>query len=240
MTIPNILFFLCSSFLGSVIQAVSGFGFGIFVMTLFPYILPSSTSTALSSMLSLASSTVLTIRLRDKCNWKRIAMPIIGYFIVSSVAISISVQSADDIYKKLLALVLIGLAVYFLFFSQRIKIPPTPLMGLLAGAIGGILGGFFAMGGPPVVLYLLNTGDDNDQYMVNIQTYFTVTNAYSFVVRAANGIITGEVMLWWCLGVPAMMLGVYVGRKLFKRLNPAMLKKIVYFYMAISGVIMLF
>ena len=239
MTLTTLLIFLAATFTGSTIQAVSGFGFGIFVMTIFPYILPSATCAALSTMLSVTSSVYIAIKLRKSCNYRRIALPILAYFAVSFVAISLSAVSPDAILKKCLAVVLIVLSIYFLFFSAKIKIKPTPAAGLTAGALGGILGGFFATGGPPIVVYLLNASEDNEHYLADIQTYFAITGIYSTVVRAAKGLITGQVLGWWVIGMAAMFAGVLCGRALFKRLKPAMLKKIVYCYMAVSGVIML-
>lgn len=158
---------------------------------------------------------------------------------VSFIAISLSTVSPDAILKKCLAVALILLSIYFLFFSARIKIKPTPVAGLIAGGLSGLLGGFFAMGGPPIVVYLLNASEDNDQYIADIQTYFAITNIYSTAVRAAKGLVTEEVLLWWCIGIAAMLLGLWLGRVLFKRLNPVTLKKVVYCYMAVSGVLML-
>lgn len=239
MTLTSILIFLAATFTGSTIQAVSGFGFGIFVMTIFPYILPSATCAALSTMLSMTSSVYLAIRLRKSCNYRRIALPILAYFVVSFAAISLSAVSSDAILKKCLAVALIVLSIYFLFFSAKIKIKPSPLAGIIAGSLGGILGGLFATGGPPIVVYLLNASEDNEHYLADIQTYFAVTGVYSTIVRATKGLITTQVMGWWAIGMAAMLLGVLCGRALFKRLNPTMLKKVVYCYMAVSGVIML-
>ena len=67
MTLTTLLIFLAATFTGSTIQAVSGFGFGIFVMTIFPYILPSATCAALSTMLSVTSSVYIAIKLRKSC-----------------------------------------------------------------------------------------------------------------------------------------------------------------------------
>ncbi|MBR7184725.1 MAG: sulfite exporter TauE/SafE family protein [Clostridia bacterium] len=240
MTFPQILIFLAAVFTGSTIQAVSGFGFGIFVMTIFPYILPSATCATLSAMLSLTSSITLSIRLRRLCNYRRILPPLLTYFVFSFVAVSLSASSPDKLLKRCLAVVLILLGIYFIWFSRRLRIKPTVGIGLAAGALSGVLGGFFSMGGPPIVLYLVNASEDNDHYIADIQTYFAITGLYTTTVRAANGLLTATVLTWWAIGVAAMLLGVVTGRALFHRLDPLMLKRIVYLYMAVSGVLMLF
>lgn len=240
MSALTIVVFLVAVFIGSTIQAVSGFGFGIFVMTIFPYLMPSAACATVSTMLSLTSCTVIAIRMRKQCNWRRILLPIAGNFVLSLICISLSSISPDALLRRGLAVALIVLSIYFLFFSTKIRLKATPAAGLLAGGASGMLGGFFAMGGPPIVLYLLNATEDNEHYIADIQTYMAVTNIYSVGVRAAQGMVTREVCLWWGIGIAAMLGGVALGRALFHRLNPAMLKRIVYCYMALSGVIMFF
>ncbi len=235
----EILIFLLATFVGNTIQTVSGFGFGIFVMTIFPHILPQATCATLSGLLSMLGSVTLAIKLRKKAKWRTIAIPIAAYFVFSYLAISLGTELPNALLKRCLGVVLIALSLYFLFFSAKIKFKPTPTAGLIAGALGGILGGLFSTGGPPIVLYLLNTGDDNDTYIANTQSYFAVTNLYSAAVRAAKGLITTQVLGYWAIGIVAVFAGLFVGRALFRRIDAGLLKKIVYCYMAVSGVVML-
>ena len=48
------------------------------------------------------------------------------------------------------------LALYMYIFQQHIQIKPTFKNALLFCGAGGILGGLFGVGGPPIVLYFLD------------------------------------------------------------------------------------
>ena len=236
----GILIFSAAVFLGAFIQSVSGFGFGIFVMLIFPFILPVSECAAVSGLLSMVSSFALGFYLRKKCNFKRILFPILGYIIGSLPAILISDSTSNDFMKKVLAVILIVLSLYFLLFQSKLRIRESLPTALAVGFFSGILGGFFAMGGPPIVAYLIQTSKDNDSYMAEVQMYFGITNLISSIIRAIGGIITVSVLCNWGIGLVALFLGTVLGRKIFKYIDSKRLKLIVYCFMLVSGVINLF
>ena len=149
-----------------------------------------------------------------------------------------SVVSAD-IFQILIGSALVGLSIFFLFFSQKIKMKPTIANGLLAGALGGTLGGLFSTGGPPAVLYLTNATPDKYIYFATIQFYFCITNLYATSVRAINGMVTLDVLLYAAVGMIGCLTGDFLGRKVFDRLDSQKIKRIIYIGMIISGIAML-
>ncbi|MBC8531829.1 sulfite exporter TauE/SafE family protein [Gehongia tenuis] len=239
MTPGTILIFLAAALIGSFIQTVSGFGFGIFVMSIFPYFMPSyGEGVAVSTALSLTMTVIIVWKLHKHIIWKWIIPPICSFFVVSAVCITLS-AGQDQLLIKLLGGALILMSIYFLFFSGRIHIRPTKINGAIAGGLGGVLGGLFGMGGPPMVVYLLSLSDSNEQYLANIQTYFVITGTFTFLVRVLNGMVTATVLTYWAIGIPILFLGIFIGHKVVKRLNPDNLKKLVYVFMALSGLSML-
>ena len=130
--------------------------------------------------------------------------------------------------------------VYFLFFNKRIKIKPTPINGIIAGTISGVLNGLFSTGGPPAVLYLTSAAPDNITYFATIQFYFCLTNIYATANRAINGLVTVDLLLYAAVGLIDCLAGDFLGRKIFDKLDAKKLKYIIYIGMIISGVLMLF
>ena len=109
----------------------------------------------------------------------------------------------------------------------------------IAGGLGGLLGGLFGTGGPPMVVYLLASSESKEEYLGTIQAYFALTNVSTILVRAWNGMITPPVIQYWAVGLIALALGVLAGQKLFRRLDGEKLKKVVYLFMIGSGIVML-
>ncbi|MBQ8731436.1 MAG: sulfite exporter TauE/SafE family protein [Oscillospiraceae bacterium] len=223
------------------VQRVSGFGLGIFAMMFLPHFMPSHTDAAtISTLFSCITSTYNSVRYRRNVEFKT-AFPMICAALISiPVAVYFSAAVSGEIFKILLGAVLIVLSIYFMFFNKHIKINPTCFNGILAGTLGGTLNGLFSTGGPPVVLYLSNAMTDNITYFATIQFYFCFTNLYATAMRALNGIINIEILIYAAIGVVGCMIGDFIGKSVFEKLNSNKLKYIIYIGMIISGIVMFF
>ncbi len=236
-----IIAFLAVCIVGGVVQAVSGFGFVLLVMMFFPYILPSyGFGVVICGILSVLSSGYLSVRLRKYIRWKLIIIPAAAYFLVNFSVIAFASIQSDSVLKTLLAAALILLSIYFVFFGGKIKFKPTPVNGIIFGTLSGILGGLFSVSGPPIVLYMLAASEDNNTYMANIQVYFTITSLYSTVIRLIYGMVDITMILYSGIGFIAVLVGLYLGKILFSKLSPSMLRRIIYAVMLLSGIVMLF
>lgn len=236
----TIALFLIITFLGSVLQTVSGFGFGIFVQMFFPYFLPSAAfGTAVSGIMSPFNSFAGLLSMRKKIEYRVVAPIIVCYMIVNVLIVFLTKDKPDVFFKRLLALVMIVFGIYFLFFAKRIRIRPTLYTSAVCGALSGMIGGLFSMGGPPLVLYYSTATDDKETYLANIRFTFVVTTTFSTIVRIVNGIITLEMVQYAVLGLVTLLPGVFVGKKLVNRIGIDTLKKVIYVFMMLSGLYML-
>ena len=224
---------------GSFVQRVSGFGMGIFVMLFFPHLMPTYTvGVAVSGLMSMMGSWINAVRHLKQVQF-RILLPLLCSAMVAiPVAVLFLSGGPEERMKLLLGIVLILLSIYFLFFSKRIRIRPTVGNGIVAGALGGTLSGLFSMGGPPAVLYMIHAAPDKLAYFATIQFYFAITSTYSTVLRVINGIVTWEVLGYFGIAVIGWTIGNFLGEKVFDRMNGDALKRVIYFGMCISGVLM--
>ena len=232
------IFLLCIG--ASFIQRTTGFGFGIFIMTMLPFLLPSyGEATTLSGLLALTTSAAISFRLRRFVSWKRLLPILLTFTAVSAVAVSCLSSMDDSLLRRILGVVLVLASLYFIFLSSRIHIRPTLPFQVTAGAISGVLGGFFGMQGPPAVLYFISSEPDNEHYMAIAQTYFFIGNLAMTLSRAGNGFLTkavGEGYLW---GIAGVLIGTLLGGIVFERIPQRLFKRIIYLYIGISGLLIL-
>ena len=223
------------------VQRTTGFGFGIFIMTLLPYLMPSyGEATTLSGLLAMTTSAIIVMRMRYYITWRRL-IPILATFIViSSVAICLLTRLHDETLRRILGFVLIITALYFAFFSSRIKLKTTLPYQIGAGTISGIMGGFFGMQGPPAVLYFISSEPDKNHYMAMVQTYFLIGNVMMTIVRASNGFLTATVGRSYIFCLAAVLTGTFLGSLAFDRIPGKVFPYVVYSYIGVSGLIILF
>lgn len=237
---PDILTFVLVAAItlaASYIQGATGFGFGIFAMILLPSILAYTEANVLSSILSSLSSLFVAILMFRKIHWRNTIFPVVGCLISTYLAVSIIKTQSPKVLTLLLGVALFALSIYFFFFSDKIKIKPTWYAGLIAGILSGIMSGMFSMGGPPVVIYFMQSEDNTDEYMATISAYFVLSGVIAISMKAAAGFITVPVWISLAVGVPAMLLGSFVGKRTRDHINAKLIKRIVYGFMATSGII---
>ena len=235
------LYLILVGFGAAFVQRVSGFGLGIFAMMFLPHFLPSNTAAStISCLFSCCTTTFNSLKYRKNIAFKTALPMLAAAMIPIMIAVYFSANVSADVFKILLGSVLVILSIYFLFFNKRIKIKPTPLNGVIAGTISGVLNGLFSTGGPPAVLYLTSATPDNITYFATIQFYFCLTNLFATANRAISGLITADLLIYAAVGILGCLAGDLIGRKIFDKLDSVKLKYVIYIGMIISGALMLF
>ena len=227
----------------SFVQRTIGFGFGIFIMTALPFLMPSyAEAVTLSGLLSLTSATVIMFKYVKYVTWKRILPIMVAFAVFSTIAVLLLDRIEGPAMRITLGIMLIFLSLYFSFFKDKIQkiIRPTAGWQLGAGSISGVMGGLFGMQGPPVVLYLIVSEPDKDHYMGMIQTYAVLTNVTMVISRAFNGYVTRDVSTAYLYGLGGLVIGVLAGNWAYKRIPNRIFTYVVYAYIGISGAIILF
>ena len=224
----------------SFVQRTTGFGFGIFIMTMLPFFLPTyGEGTTLSGLLAITTSAVIVWKLKSYVTWQRLWPILLTFIIISTIAIFVLTRIEDHILKRILGVALIVISIYFALFSQKIKLPTTKQVQVGAGTLSGLMGGFFGMQGPPAVLYFIQSEPTKEHYMAMAQTYFLIGNVMMTFVRAYNGFLTTTVLTDYCFGLGGVFIGTTVGAYVFKHIPNRIFRYIVYAYIAVSGVIIL-
>ena len=236
----TILLIFVMSLGAAFVQRVSGFGFGIFIMTVLPFVLPSyGEATALSGMLALVTSLFITLRLRRFIPWRRLLPILLTFLAVSALAVMAVASAPEAVLKRVLGVVLIVASIWFFCFSGRVQVRPTLPVQFSLGPLSGLMGGFFGMQGPPAVLYFIATTRSKEEYMAMAQCYFLVGNVFMTLFRAHAGFLTPAVFHCWIYGILGVALGAWIGAFVYRRIPLPLLRRIIYLYMAGSGVVML-
>ena len=240
--LENILYIFLLAIGASFVQRTIGFGFGIFIMTALPFLMPSyGEAVTLSGLLSLTSATVVMLKYLKFVTWKRL-LPIVAAFVIfSTIAIYLLDRIEGRTMRMILGLMLIMISLYFSYFKTKLQrlVRPTTGWQLGTGAASGIMGGLFAMHGPPVVLYLISSEPDKNHYIGMIQTYAVLTNITMLVVRAFNGYVTPVVGTTYLYALGGLVIGVLAGNWAFQRIPDRIFTYVVYAYIGVCGLIIL-
>ncbi len=240
MEISSIILLIVFCTGASVIQRVSGFGFGIFIMTMLPHIMPSyGEATTLSGILSALQSLYVLTTVYRLIDWRRVIPILLTFIVVSYFAVQYVSVAADVHLKHLLGVVLILMSCYFLLISEKIHLRPTLPVQISMGTLSGLMGGLFAMQGPPAVLYFVASETDKERYLASTQVYFFIGNSIMTLYRTQSGFLTPTVGYGCLYAFVGVIVGTQIGKLLFNKMSTVILRKVIYAYMAVAGVIAL-
>ncbi len=225
----ELIFVFLVLFIGSIVQGVSGFGFGLFAMGLLPIIFTLKDSTLLVLSLTLIVSLSIVLRIYKYIEIK-------GLFIILSAALTGRIISfflltsfgEMDSLKTVLGFFLIGMVIYLLFSKKETNSPfmMKPIIPIILGFTGGVVGGVFAVGGPFFVFYFLMIYEEKHRYNANLQSTYVLTSLFSLILHGINGDFTSSFYLYFFTGIISVLLGTSLGLNWFEKLPREKIKKL--------------
>ena len=233
-----LIFLIC--FAASVIQNTIGFGSVIILMAILPLFLPAGVCPIVAQISGAVLSWWMLMELWGHIEWKKVLLPmlfatafnVIGLFFIKGIS--------DSTYLMGLGIVLVLLSVWLLCFAKRVRIRPTLLNGSAAGLIGGLMGAFFAVSAPPLVLYYSATTEDKDNYTACLQVTLAVQTTVGVIARGAVGLWPREAWLLCLPAVIGVILGKFPGKWIYGKLDVKTFKLLIHIFIGILGVYIFF
>jgi len=227
LTIPVILFAMFT-------QSLAGFGAGLIAMPLLIALLGLDIATPTFALLAQTGGLLLLLRYRQEMNfdtvWRLLLMSLIGVPI--GVWLSTGVLE-EDLAKFILGCITISYAVYTLLGLTVPKMPKRWAFGFGLGA--GLLGGGYNMGGPPLVIFGTSQRWGPGEFRSNIASIFFPTGFITIASHYFQGNITSEVLQYYVLLVPFVVVAMFTGFFMDRFINPQIFRRGVLLLLVVLG-----
>lgn len=228
-----------AAFGGGVVHTITGFGAGIVMMAILPHFLGMIKAPAISSVICCGLSFALAWKNRTLLQWRMIVFPAVLYISASIITISLLPYFNLRILGVLFGAFLIVLCCYYLFLANRFSIPNTVGVLAVCSAFSGVTAGLFGIGGPLMAICFLMRTESRESYTGNLQMLFVLTGLSSLITRVVNGIFTLDMLPAALLGFLFINIGKLAGLQIAARINAEALKKIIYLFVGVSGILAL-
>jgi uncharacterized protein len=224
------------AFLGALVFGISGFGAALITIPLATHLVPLKYALALFVLADLAAALMVGLEKPKnalRAEWTRLVpMILVG----TALGVTLLVNLPRAAGMLLLGLFVLGFGVYTLLPKARERVI-APGWAWLAGLAGGITSTVFGAGGPPYAIYLSQRGLTKEQYRATMG----LATLTSISVRAVAFTLTGlllvaDVWLKALAVVPASLLGIWVARRIFRRVSREALLKFVAMLLVASGI----
>lgn len=228
----DILFILLIFFFGAFVQGAAGFGFGLFSVGLLTFFLTVPQSTAVVLALTVLLSVQILVRYRKFVRLGDIRV-LFAAALVGRVGAYLFLADFGNAgwVKRALGALLLGLVLLSAMQGTgRVRLPALDqrVLQMLTGAVGGFVGGAFAVGGTFFVLYMLGRYEDKRHYTANIQSLFLTLNVLSLALDAALGHLPHITYLYVGIGALSAFLGAKLGLLCFDRIPMQWVRRLVH------------
>jgi uncharacterized membrane protein YfcA len=227
--------FLLAAFIGGFASGLAGFAMGFVVSGIWLHILTPIQTTTLIVGYGLLTQGYGVWKLRRAVSWRNIAPFIIGGAIGVPIG-TMLLTYVDPAYLRSGVGVL--LVIYGTYGLAQPKLKPVSAGVAADAGIGfanGILAGLTGLPGFIITIWCQLRGWTKDVQRAVFQPVMLAAIVMNVVSLGLVGAITADTMRLYVLGLPAMIAGLWVGFKLYGRLDDAAFRKVLLVLLLIAG-----
>lgn len=219
LDIPSLLFCMAAVFAAAVIRGFSGFGLSALVVSSISLVLPPAEIVPMTLLLEAVASLRMLPAVRHDLDWKILGGLMAGAVPAVPAGAWLLASLPDAAMRGLISLLVLAAS---LMVWRGIVFSRTP--GMAAhGATGVVSGGMFgaaAVGGLPVVVYLLAGSIPAATTRAVLTLYLMLMGLYGAAVTGAFGLLGAESVWRVVLFLPPLFAGVAIGGRKFASAGP--------------------
>jgi uncharacterized protein len=222
-------------FLGALVFGITGFGSSLITIPLATHLVPLEFALALFALMDLGSAYGVGLenpRNAVRAEWGRLVpMILVG----TALGVTLLVNLPRAVGMLLLGAFVLSYALYSLLHrgSRRVI---SPRWAWLAGLAGGITSSLFGAGGPPYAIYLSQRGLTKEQFRATMGFATMASISLRVAAFAITGLLLDRaVWLTALVVVPAGLLGLWVARRVYRRISRELLLRAVAVVLLASG-----
>jgi uncharacterized membrane protein YfcA len=226
--------------LATVLQTLSGFGFGLMVVSSFTLfnIMPLTATTFVVSFLSLFNSVSLVLKNTQHVNKRAFGLLLvsgipfmgIGYALLEYLSAGMT-----SLLNLLLGMAILSCCGLLLVKRQHNK-PSGGTTGFtIAGAMGGLLGGLFSTFGPPVVFQCYRQNWPIHEIRCTLLAVFSITALLRLAIVPLGTLPSQEIFVSSLCAVPVILLFTRIGRLIAARVQASFVRILALSMLSLSG-----
>jgi uncharacterized membrane protein YfcA len=232
----DLALFAAGTFAAAFVTGLVGFAFGIVAAAVWLHFLSPAQAAALIVAFGLIVQGVSVWKLRRAIKWKRLAPFLIGGVIGVPIGGELLRWTAPSDLRMAIGAILVIFSLWNLF---RPSLGSMARAGVVAdGAVGivnGVIGGATGLAGIAAVIWCSLRGWPPPEQRAVFQPSGVAVFAMTGLWLGGTGMIGGDTLALFLIGLPALAIGTWAGLKLFGKLDDAMFRRIVLVLLLISG-----
>ena len=228
-------------FIATLIRSALGFGEALIAVPLLAMQIPLETAAPLAVMVSITIAALIIFQ-----DWKKVHVRSAGWLLMPTLfgiplGLLLLTCSHQQMVKMVLALIIIGFAVYSLCGTHVPELKHDSRRWLiLCGFFAGALGGAYGMNGPPLAVYGAMRRWSPQHFRATLQGYFLPASILGMLGYLWKGLWGQQLAHYYLLSLPVTIPSIWLGRIANDRLPHESFRKYVFGGLVVIGFILAF
>lgn len=233
----DLVLFVGATFAASLVAGMAGFAFGLIAAAVWLHVLTPLQTTTLIVAFGLIVQGYAVWKLRRALKLERLLPFLVGGAIGLPVGVALLRWTPA---AELRAAVGVVLVLFSLYSLARPQIRKFTAGGRLAdggiGVLSGILGGLTGFGGILPTIWSGLRGWPRDEQRAVFQPTGVAIFLGTILLLGGAGTITADTLRLFLIGLPALLVGTWLGLRLYGRLDEAGFRRVVLVLLLFSGI----
>ena len=232
---------LFGAFFAGIVQGATGFGSGIVLNAFWLHILEPSAAISLNIVSCLFVSALPIYKLRKTLDFSKLKSFVFFGVIGIPTGLLILTMTDPSIFKTTVGLILVIFSIWkFKSKDILINFKSNPALDKLIGFISGILGGFAALGGILPTIWVNLQRLPKDTQRGTYEPFIFITSIAAVISFYFAGFLTLDIFYNFLKAFPALMLGSWIGIKIYALINEALFRQVILGLIFLAGLVLLF
>lgn len=220
-----------------VLQTITGFGFALVAAPLLTFALSPKEAVIAVLFIGILMKGFMVYKTWRDGEFSRILLVFAASVAGALPGAYVLRAVSDSALKAFIGLTLI-LVTLAMAADRTVVIRRHRLAQTTVGFLSGFLGATTSLNGPPLVLYMMNEGRDKTTMRADLVRYFFLGNAATLVISWFMGTVAADRLAFTAAAaLPAIVLGWWLGDKIFARVDAALFRRISLAVISISGLV---
>lgn len=234
-----LLILLSGAFLGAFVQGATGFGSGLLINAFWLHIMEPTHAIPLNVVTSLFISGVPIYKLRKKLDFSKLKQFAIFGVVGIPIGMYLLVISDPSKLKFSIGILLVIYALLMLKISSFSINVNNKSINNLVGFISGVIGGLTALLGIiPVAWFSVQRLPKNTK-RGTYEPFIFITSIAAIISFAFAGLYKIEMIFDLLKIIPALLVGSWLGIKIYNKINDNLFRKVVLGLILLSGLLLI-
>lgn len=226
-------------FAATFFSTVTGFGFALIAAPLLTFFMEPKETVVFVIVAGFVGRFIMMWRTWGEFEWKTILITLCGT-LIGVIPGAYFLKIVDANHLKILLGIGLLLATVLMEFNFVPEVNNKKLGRLCAGFLSGFFSATTSISGPPIVLYFLSEKTEKNLLRANMVWIFAIGSFFTLASFFVAGTFqSGNLLLMSVYVIPAVLLGWWIGEKMFFRINQHLFKRLALLVVLIGGLMTL-